>query len=84
MDDLIEKINKSLRRYRRFLDPWEPDILSAAETGSRVVYMRDAINEALEASNGKVDLRQFLSEIRRLDTFMREHAAEIWEWCKYD
>lgn len=82
--DKLAMLAKAIDDYRFFTVEGDPEVLDSTETGSRVVYARDAIEKLLAELDGQVDLSTQKAIIYQCDRYMREHAAEIWERCKYD
>jgi len=87
MTDLESKLadlRDAIDEYRSLTVEWEPEILATDETGSRVMYPRDAIDRLLQELEGRVDLSDYKALVLDGDRVLREHAAEYWSWCLAD
>jgi len=84
LDEKLTILSEVIDDYRFFTMEGDPEVLDSIETGSRVVYARDAIEKLLSELDGKFDLEEQKSIIRQCDHYLREHASQIWERCKRD
>lgn len=82
--DKLAVLAKVIDDYRFFTMEGDPEVLDVTETGSRVVYARDVIEDLFAELDGKVDLTEQKTIVRRCDLYLREHAEEVWRRCEYD
>ena len=84
IDATVENLDIYIAAYVTCLIDWNPEVLSADETGSRLPLHRDVVNRLAKELSGKLDLEERMDLVRQGDKALREHAAEIWEWYKQD